>query len=965
MKKFVSILLTLFFTAVNLSFVEAQTWQSKILYYNDSGKLVYVSDDEGNKIPDFSYAGYRNGEVDIPYIPVVKTISPIEGDNTRNIQNAIDEAGKLPINENGFRGAVLLSAGTYEIYGTIKINYDGVILRGVGDGADPSNNTILIGKGDKPHQRTIIVAGGGNITKWQEQAPGTKTNIKDSILYIGANMFTVENPEYFNVGDNIIIFHPVTDKWIAAVGGGGTDTDREWQVSDGINIVYNRFIKNIKDDTIFIDAPIYNTLDKSLSQSYIYKYARTGLKKNIGIENLRIDIEANGITTDSNGDENHAWQAIDLIQIEDAWVKNCTLLHFGQSGVRTSTATRITIDSCKALEPVSNITGERRYNFNLYHASQLILVKNCLTTYARHSYISNGTSTVSGCVFYNNRSENDFASSEGHRMWSQALLYDNIIYTKPNTTILIGLYSRGNYGTSHGWGAVHSVAWNCTVPSNNKIIIQKPPTAQNYAIGCKGIVTGLKYEGAPFDYPQGYIEGTNKIGLYPASLYEAQLQERLGIGKLPSAPSNLVATALSSNKILLEWIDNSKNEMSYSIERSVDEGNTWTIIASVGANVTKFLDTSVIPATSYLYKIKAANSMGSSEYSNIASVTTPNALPINAPSNITVTDITYDKIILKWSDNSNNEDFFYIERKSENDTVWIVIGIVNMNITEFQDSSFLESTKYYYRLQAKNAYGSSDYSNIVSITTLSRGGSENLALNRPVKFSSQQIEPGNENLAIYAVDGDLNTRWSSERGATWPQWIEVDLGELKTFNKTELICFNDRAYQYTIEARSDTNDSYIEIVDRTNNTTPGTKENPIIDVFNSVKARYVKLTVTGAYNYPGPWTSILEFRIYYDSNLVSVAKNIDKPIGFVLYQNTPNPFNPTTNIKFTIPNDGTVTFKIYDILGNEITTLIDNKYYSMGDYNILFNGASYSSGVYIYQLIYNNNIYVKKMMLLK
>lgn len=504
----------------------SQQWQSNIVYFDSKEKLVYKSDAEGNKIPDFSYAGYKNGTAAIPNVPVVKTISPVAGDNTQFIQAAIDEVGKMTLNSNGIRGALLLTAGTYQVNGTLNLKYDGVVLRGVGDGEDPATNTIIFGKGNVPDQRTIIVAGGGSSTKWADQVSGTKTNIISQKVYVGDKSFRIANIGNYKVGDNIIIYHPCTEAWIKAVDNGGTATDPGWSAGDQ-PIIYNRYITKISVDTIFIDAPVFNTLDLSLSQSYIYKYGRSGIKTNVGIENLRVDIEAEGDTKNANGNEEHAWQAIELRQIEDGWVNNCTMTKFGQSGVMTSTATRITIDNCKAIDPISIITGERRYNFNLYHASQLILVKNCYTRYGRHDYVSNGTSTVSGCVFYNNVSEFTYSSSEGHRWWSQGLLYDNIIFKSPNTSYFLALYNRGDNGTAHGWSSAHSVAWNCSSNGGKNIIIQKPPTAQNYSIGCTASkITGKKTEGAPYDQPEGYIEGSNKAGLNPASLYIAQLSDR-------------------------------------------------------------------------------------------------------------------------------------------------------------------------------------------------------------------------------------------------------------------------------------------------------------------------------------------------------------------------------------------------------------------------------------------------------
>jgi hypothetical protein len=529
--------LSILFFITNIFY--AQEWQSSIVYYNGD-KLVYISDSAGNRIPDFSYAGYKNGEAELPYVETVKIIEPVEGDNTEHIQNAINELARLPLNASGFRGALLLKAGVYRISGTIYLNESGIVLRGEGDGEDTTSNTIIYAVGNYPHQRSVIIAGGGNITRWADRVENSTTKIIDDYVFVGAFKFRVENPSLFKQGDNIIIYHPATDAWLDAVDRGGTASDPGWTIYDGINIVYNRYIEKIIGDTIFIDAPVFYTLNKNLSESYVYKYSREGIKTNIGIENLRVDIEANDLPTNSNGNENHAWQAIELMQIEDAWVKKCTAIHFGQSGFRTSTASRITIDSCKAIDPISRITGERRYNFNLYHASQLILVKNCYARYGRHDFVSNGTSTVSGCVFYNNVSEYTYSSSEGHRWWSQGLLYDNILFKSPNYSYVLALYNRGDKGTGHGWGAVNSVAWNCKVENSKNIIIQKPPTAQNYAIGCMaGKVSGLKVDGALFVQPEGYIEGTNREGLNPSSLYIAQLNERRNYTSVQSEKQTL------------------------------------------------------------------------------------------------------------------------------------------------------------------------------------------------------------------------------------------------------------------------------------------------------------------------------------------------------------------------------------------------------------------------------------------
>ena len=95
-----------------------------------------------------------------------------------------------------------------------------------------------------------------------------------------------------------------------------------------------------------------------------------------------------------------------------------------------------------------------------------------------------------------------------------------------------------------------------------------------------------------------------------------------------------------------------------------------------------------------------------------------------------------------------------------------------------------------------------------------------------------------------------------------------------------------------------------------------------------------------------------------------VEQNDNKNNNYILYQNYPNPFNPTTTIKYSIPNSDYVTLKIYNVLGKEITTLVNNNQ-SAGNYEINFDASNLTSGIYIYQLNAGNNIQIKRMVLLK
>ncbi len=109
-----------------------------------------------------------------------------------------------------------------------------------------------------------------------------------------------------------------------------------------------------------------------------------------------------------------------------------------------------------------------------------------------------------------------------------------------------------------------------------------------------------------------------------------------------------------------------------------------------------------------------------------------------------------------------------------------------------------------------------------------------------------------------------------------------------------------------------------------------------------------------------PWSDIWRFR----TMLTSVEQIPGIPTVFALKQNYPNPFNPATTILFSIPEQTHVSLRVYDLLGREVEVLIDEAV-SPGEYRATFNGAKYSSGVYLYRLIAGGYVETRKMSLLK
>ena len=578
-------------------------WESEIVFGGADGRLVYVTDAEGNRIPDFSYAGYRAGTSPLPAVAMVATVSPTEGDDTESIQAALDAVGARQPDATGFRGAVELAPGTYEVRGTLSIRESGVVLRGAGDGEDPATSSILVRSGANQDPVVHVGRAEANVGDAILRRDGSRGEaaILDDVVPIGATSFRVDHPERFGVGDAVVVYHPATAEWLAAIDGGGTATDAPWAVG-AIPIVFVRTIESIDGDILTVDAPTMTRLETRLSPSTVYHRDRLQVIEDVGVEDLRIDIQTDGPTSEAQ-----ARDAVVFGLVENAWATGVTALHFWHAGISVQNSRFVTVRGCQALEPHSVVDARKRYNFEAYK-SQLILFEGNRATEARHSYVNNGETLDSGNVFLENVSEKAVAASEGHRRWGMGFLFDGHVEVGSPVALRLHLGNRGDWGTSHGWACVHCVAWNATM-NGSVVAVEKPPTAQNYAIGVQGMVV----DQGPFLKDTGaYIEGTDRPGLSPRSLYRAQLADRLvpavgteasparGVRLFPPAPNPTTGTGFvdvelaASGKVKLAVVD--------------VLGRTLAVLADapVGAGRSRFaLETHALPPATYLVRLTA------------------------------------------------------------------------------------------------------------------------------------------------------------------------------------------------------------------------------------------------------------------------------------------------------------------------------------------------------------------------
>ncbi|WP_024772528.1 cellulase family glycosylhydrolase [Aquimarina macrocephali] len=314
----------------------------------------------------------------------------------------------------------------------------------------------------------------------------------------------------------------------------------------------------------------------------------------------------------------------------------------------------------------------------------------------------------------------------------------------------------------------------------------------------------------------------------------------------PVAPGSLSATSNSNNQINITWADNSSNEDEFEVERSADSTSGWVSIANVSANMTNYLDAGLTANTTYYYRVKAKNTGGSSEYSNIANATTlSGGTAPEAPTSLVITTTISTQIDLGWTDNANNEDLFRIERSANGTSGWTSVGTTTINTSSYADTGLTSNTTYYYRVRAENTIGNSAYSNTVNVTTTAG----NIALGKTATASSLETSSFP---ASFAVDGKDTTRWASKEKVD-PQWISIDLGGAVNIDRVVLNWETAYAKAYRIEVSND-GIAWTSIY----STSTG---NGKIDGLNiSGTGRYIRMYGTArgtAYGY-----SLYEFEVY-------------------------------------------------------------------------------------------------------
>ncbi|WP_229254586.1 DUF6298 domain-containing protein [Dyadobacter linearis] len=509
------------------------------LSLGQDNRLIYKPDSLGNRIVDFSHCGYQGGNSAIPEVGAKVFVKNEPGDATLRIQEAIDFVGNLPVDKEGFRGAVLLEKGVYQINGSLTIRQSGVVLRGSGAGKE---GTVLLGTGTT--RETVIRVFGKN-----DAQPGVKSEVANEYVPVNATVFHIKNASGIKTGDRIRIRRPSTKEWIKLLKMeefGGETGWLGWKPGQR-DIVWDRIVKSVSGNEITIDAPITTALDAKLGIASVETYKWNGRISQIGIENLTIDSE---FDPQNPKDEDHRWMGITFENTENAWVRQVNFKHLAGSAVALfETTSKITVEDCQSTEPVSEIGGQRRYTF--FTQGQQTLFQRCYAEFGYHDF-SVGFVSPGPNAFVQCESHLPHSFSGAIDSWASGVLFDNVNIDGN----ALRLSNRGQDGQGAGWTAANSVLWQC---SASRVENFSPPGAVNYAFGIWSQFAG-----------DGYWENNNEH-IQPRSLYYAQLSERIGKEALTraflipkeseaSSPTIEQAAKLAANSFkpalqLKDWID--------------------------------------------------------------------------------------------------------------------------------------------------------------------------------------------------------------------------------------------------------------------------------------------------------------------------------------------------------------------------------------------------------------------------
>jgi hypothetical protein len=499
---------------------QTSTW----VFAGPDGRLQYQTDDQGNRILDFSFAGYKGGGVSLPVPPVQQTVSPSGADDTSAIQAAIDAVSALTPDANGVRGAILLAPGSFNCSATLNVTTSGVVVRGSGSGPDGT----IINMTGSPHT-AFRLAGSGS---WQ--TAGGAAAMTDAYVPSGAMSFNVDDASGFTVGDTILIKRPVTAAWVSFMGMdllvSSSGQPQTW-LSVGSTINTDRVITSIAGNQITLDAPLSDSFDSTVLAppgGTIVHYTFSGRISQVGVEHLSV------IAPPLNVDITHPqFIGLSMSAVLNSWGRDLGFQDTQNTVSIGDTVKQVTLDSVNVTHTVTH-TGDRMADFGISGTQVFVNQSSSTGSPGEWPFVTQGRVTGPNALL--NFFSTQQAGISAHQRWATGLLADNAqLPNAPNGynggTTGISFSDRGNHGSGQGWAMGWGVAWNVTTPW---LVVQQPPGSQNWCIGCVGTPISGNEPGSSRPVPDGIYDSLG-TPVTPGSLYLAQMCDRLG----PTAVANI------------------------------------------------------------------------------------------------------------------------------------------------------------------------------------------------------------------------------------------------------------------------------------------------------------------------------------------------------------------------------------------------------------------------------------------
>jgi hypothetical protein len=526
----------------------AATWNSQLFPKVDGRFTIKTVKFAGREwtLDDFSYVGYRLGEQSLGTVPCRKVVRITgKGDISAELQSAIDTVGAAG------GGIVAIPKGGYIMSSAVVIPYDNVSIEGEGS----TDTSIRVPSDYHSHEASNMAEAlftfgrklGASNRGWVDKGPVVAS--VPGVIHRGDLAVNTSDASKVDVGAWLVVQQYF---WQALVDDNSHNPD-QWQANSTFDhsifsFSYLRRVVDKSGNRIFLDAPIPETLDPANNPVNI-RLTDGQMHENSGIAGLTIGFDKN---VDPSTGRPHG-TAVYFEGMRDGWVYDVHVSEFPRNGLYADFSARITFLDCTVDGAQDKGGNGYGYGF-LEGASQSLLFHRCHGLNTRHNFISS-RSLTSMVVYSRCASESAADPDDTHYAYEQAILWDR--HTQLNGNSLTA-FNRGDESNGGYETLATGVIWNFfgdgipgSQPHGGAIYVKPSPDGEAIVIGVNGkhqvfdnskgntvspFVPGNLMPASPgLQVGKGgdvlgnvLYEGLYQPGLDPESLYEAQLESRIG-----------------------------------------------------------------------------------------------------------------------------------------------------------------------------------------------------------------------------------------------------------------------------------------------------------------------------------------------------------------------------------------------------------------------------------------------------